>query len=165
MLFLRQQSSYYIDTLAKSRPDARCFLRGDKTHPDLAGKALFFQTKEGVLLQVEVIGLPAKPGRCDGGVFGFHIHAGDKCAGTPADPFAGAMGHYNPYACKHPEHAGDLPPLFEAKGRVFMVFLTDRFTVRDVIGKTMIIHARPDDFTTQPSGNAGARIACGVIRR
>ena len=43
--------------------------------------------------------------------------------------------------------------------------LTDRFSINDVIGKTVIIHAKPDDFTTQPSGNSDGKIACGVIKR
>ncbi|MBP3600475.1 MAG: superoxide dismutase family protein [Clostridia bacterium] len=56
-----------------------------------------------------------------------------------------------------------MPPLFEVNGRAFSVFLTDRFSVPQILGKTVIIHALPDDFTTQPSGNAGEKIACGII--
>ena len=65
----------------------------------------------------------------------------------------------------HPYHAGDLPPLFGSGGVAVSVFLTDRFHLEDIIGKTVIIHSSPDDFTTQPSGNAGAKIACGEIKR
>ena len=75
------------------------------------------------------------------------------------------MKHYNPHGCDHPYHAGDLPPLFETSGLALSAFLTDRFTVDEVIGRTVIIHDQPDDFTTQPSGNSGTKIACGVIRR
>ena len=82
-----------------------------------------------------------------------------------ADPFAGAMSHYNPKGCEHPYHAGDLPPLFGNGGSALSLFLTNRFSVREITGKTVIIHDRPDDFTTQPSGNSGTKIACGVIER
>lgn len=81
------------------------------------------------------------------------------------DPFSNAMAHYNPENCPHPYHAGDMPPLFGNQGYAFLMFLTDRFMVRNVIGKTVIIHDNPDDFTTQPSGNSGAKIACGVIQK
>ena len=67
--------------------------------------------------------------------------------------------------CEHPNHAGDLPPLFGNNGFALSLFLTNRFTVDEVIGRTIIIHDHPDDFTTQPSGNSGTKIACGVIRR
>ncbi len=73
--------------------------------------------------------------------------------------------HYNPGGCEHPRHAGDLPPLFGNDGAAVSLFLTSRFSVEDVIGKTVIIHDSPDDFTTGPSGNAGEKIACGVIRK
>ena len=63
------------------------------------------------------------------------------------------------------DHAGDLPPLFGNHGFAFAVFLTDRFSVREVLGKTVIVHLKPDDFTTQPSGSAGEKIACGEIRK
>jgi Cu-Zn family superoxide dismutase len=80
------------------------------------------------------------------------------------DPFSEAMTHYNPNNCLHPFHAGDLPPLFGSRGYAFSVFLSDRFSLSDVLGKTVIIHGNPDDFTTQPSGNAGEKLACGVVK-
>lgn len=65
----------------------------------------------------------------------------------------------------HPKHAGDLPPLLECKGQAYLSVKTDRFTVDEIIGRTVIIHSDSDDFSTQPTGNAGRKIACGVIRR
>ena len=58
-----------------------------------------------------------------------------------------------------------MPPLFSNKGYAFMIFLTDRFKVDEIIGKTVIIHSMPDDFKTQPSGDSGMKIACGVIEK
>ena len=107
---------------------------------------------------------PQMPGRsCRGAIFGFHIHSGSQCGGNMQDPFADAGEHYNPNGCMHPYHAGDMPPLFGNNGYAFQIFLTDRFTVNDIIGKTVIIHSEPDDFRTQPGGNSGSRIACGQI--
>ena len=77
--------------------------------------------------------------------------------------FANTMGRYNPDMCMHPYHAGDMPPLFANNGHAFMMFLTDRFTINEIIGKTIILHSEPDDFHSQPSGNSGNKIACGVI--
>lgn len=65
----------------------------------------------------------------------------------------------------HPDHAGDLPPLMRSNGNAFSAVVTDRFTPSDIVGRTVVIHSNPDDFSTQPSGNAGKKIACGVIRR
>jgi Cu-Zn family superoxide dismutase len=163
--FLSQRAKYYIDVINGAKPDAKAELRGSTAYPDVIGKANFYQTKDGVLLSVEVMGLPTNSDPCAGGVFGFHIHEGASCTGTAEDPFADTKGHYNPHSCKHPNHAGDLPPLFETKGRAFMVFLTGRFAVKEIIGRTILIHNAPDDFTTQPSGNSGKKIACGKIRK
>ena len=91
-----------------------------------------------------------------------HIHEGGACTG---DGFADTGGHYNPAGADHPCHAGDLPPLFATGGgRAELRVLTDRFSVREIIGRTVVIHSGPDDFTTQPAGNAGSKIACGVIQ-
>ena len=128
------------------------------------GVVRFFQTVHGVLVAVDVNGLPTMYKTCENSVFGFHIHGGNQCTGDINDVFSNAMSHYTSVNCNHPEHSGDLPPLFANHGFAFSVFLTNRFSLRDVIGKTMIIHEKPDDFITQPSGNAGKKIACGVIK-
>lgn len=163
--FLSQRAKYYIDMIHGKKPDAKAEIKGSGAYPDIIGKANFYQTKDGVLLSVEVAGLPAGGNQpCAGGIYGFHIHEGESCTGSMEDPFADTKGHYNPRGCQHPDHAGDLPPLFAAQGRAFMVFLTGRFTVTDIIGRTIVVHHAPDDFTSQPSGNSGKKIACGEIR-
>lgn len=138
-------------------------LSGSAAYPDIAGLVRFYQTPYGVLVAAEASGLPAGTEPCGGRIFGFHIHSGEQCAGDAADPFAAALGHYDPDGCPHPEHAGDLPPLFSNRGYSFQTLLTDRFSVREIVGRTVIIHAAPDDFTSQPAGNAGQKIACGRI--
>ena len=75
-----------------------------------------------------------------------------------------ALTHYNPRGCPHPAHAGDFPPLLANRSYALQVFLTDRVTLSEIIGRTVIIHAEPDDFTTQPGGSAGKKIACGQIQ-
>ena len=153
----------YVSVLQR-RPNAWAIMEGSAGYPGISGMVCFYQTRSGVLVAAEVSGLPAGAEPCGDRVFGFHIHSGEECAGDVADPFAAALGHYDPDGCPHPEHAGDLPPLFSNRGYAFAVFLTDRFSVREIVGRTVIIHSAPDDFTSQPSGNAGTKIACGRIR-
>ena len=145
-------------------PAAIAELRGSPAYPDIRGMVSFYQTPLGVVLTTEVGGLPYKVGSCNGSIFAFHIHDGGSCNGDATDPFANSGKHYNPNNCLHPQHAGDLPPLFGNDGYAWSSVLTNRFSVAEIINKTVIIHSKPDDFTTQPSGNAGAKIACGVIR-
>ncbi|MBR7112572.1 MAG: superoxide dismutase family protein [Clostridia bacterium] len=83
------------------------------------------------------------------------MHEGARCEVSGSDPFGAAGGHYDPTGCAHPYHKGDLPPLFGADGYAFSAVLTNRITVREIVGKAVIIHAGLDDFTTQPAGNAG----------
>ena len=99
-----------------------------------------------------------------GTFFGSIVGRSANRIGNAEDPFADALTHYNPNDCEHPNHAGDLPPLFDNSGYSFQTVLTNRFTVKEIIGKTIIIHAMPDDFKTQPSGDSGMKIACGKIR-
>ena len=146
-----------------NRPTARAHIQGSPDYPRLNGTVAFYQTELGVLVSAEVFGLPAPAEPCQSPIFGFHIHSGTDCSGNASDPFADALTHYNPENCPHPYHAGDMPPLFGNDGYAFMLFLTDRFTIPEIIGKTVIIHDKPDDFTTQPAGNSGTKIACGVI--
>lgn len=120
------------------------------------GTVRLLQRRDGVLITAEIAGLPQS------GFFGFHIHEGKSCGGTK---FSETGGHYNPQNTAHPEHAGDLPPLLSAGGKAYLSVLTNRFSLAQVMGRTVVIHSGPDDFTTQPAGNSGEKIACGVIRR
>lgn len=124
--------------------------------PKLRGTARFRQTRDGVLVNLTVCGLP----EMETGFFAVHIHAGTDCGGTD---FSGTGGHYDPQNLPHPRHAGDLPPLLGCHGKGMLCVLTDRFRLRDIVGRTLVIHMGPDDFRTQPAGNAGEKIACGVI--
>lgn len=158
-------SGIHLPSLLCGRPQAIAGMKGSESYPDVSGKVRFFQTRKGVIVCAGICGLPRDGQPCRERIFGFHIHAGTDCGGSGDDPFANALSHYNPEDCDHPYHAGDLPPLFGNDGYALSLFLTNRFSVDEIIGKTVIIHAHPDDLKTAPSGNSGAKIACGVIRR
>lgn len=145
-------------------PQAFARIRGSDKYSNIFGVSQFTQLTRGVLITSRINGLPYSDENCNYGVFGFHIHEGKSCTGNSEDAFADTKAHYNPDNCPHPYHRGDLPPLFGNKGYAYMSLLTDRFTLSEIIGKTIVIHLHPDDFTTQPSGNSGEKIACGVIK-
>ncbi len=141
-----------------TRPAAVARVRGE-TPEGPAGTVSFYPARAGALVVADIAGLPGG-GDCASGVFGFHIHEGASCGG---DDFSETKGHWNSTPCGHPYHTGDLPPLFSCGGRAYLAVLTGRFRVSDVIGRTVVIHSQSDDFTTQPSGNAGTKLACGEI--
>lgn len=152
-----------LGSIFNKQPEAIAFVRGSADYPNINGRVLFYNTRQGVIVFTVVTGLPISSDKCKGSVFAFHIHSGAACTGNPQDPFAGVGAHYNPQNCPHPFHAGDMPPLLGNNGYAMSLFLTDRFTIDEIIGKTVIIHKNPDDFAIQPSGNAGIKIACGEI--
>lgn len=155
-----ENEQFSVLFVLRRRPDAVCVLKGGKEYPCLRGTVKFYQTKSGAVVYAQTDGLPEEK-ECGEKFFGFHIHSGGSCGGD--DMFSLSGSHYNPDGCPHPCHSGDMPPLLGSGGRAVLIFLTDKFSVNEVIGKTVIIHSKPDDFTTQPSGNAGDKIACGVI--
>lgn len=129
-----------------------------------AGTVMFTQLGDGsVEVMANLTGVPP-------GVHGFHIHEKGDCG----DNGNAAGGHYNPAGTAHgapsadPHHAGDFGNVTaDAAGKVSVRFTTRSITVADgpntAIGHAVILHGNPDDMTTQPSGNAGPRIACGVV--
>lgn len=156
----------YLNTLLYDMPAAYATIQGSREYPKLHGIVRFYPIVGGILVNPEIYGLPVQNPICSNHVFGFHIHEGTSCTGTEADPFANADGHYNPGGCEHPAHAGDMPPLFATHdGFSWSVFLSDRFKWGDILGHTVIVHRNPDDFTSQPSGNSGAMIGCGMIEK
>jgi Cu-Zn family superoxide dismutase len=107
------------------------------------------------------------------GEFGFHIHEVGDCSSGDG---MSTKGHFNPHGKQHAahsageRHAGDLPSLkSDGAGNATLTADLDIITVRpgpaSIVGRGLIVHVQPDDFKTQPTGNAGARSACAVIRR
>lgn len=144
----------------KLKPDAFSVISGNDDNHRMYGTVYFYKTPfGGTLVEAEVDGLPVNP---DNPVsfYGFHIHENGNC--TP--PFDQTGGHFNPSSAPHPDHAGDLVPLLGNYGYAYLVFYTERFNVDDITGRSVVIHENPDDFTTQPSGNSGTKIGCGVIQ-
>ena len=136
--------------------------KGNKTF----GEATFEQSDGKVHVVIYVQGL--KPGQ----EHGMHIHEVGDCSSGDG---MSTKGHFNPFGKPHgnhasaERHAGDLPPLKADKdGRGKVDVELDVITVAavpaSIVGRGLIVHADPDDFKTQPTGNAGPRIACGVIR-
>jgi Cu-Zn family superoxide dismutase len=132
------------------------------------GTMTLSQTPHGVLVSGELTGAPA-------GVHAVHFHDVGRCE----PPFTSAGGHFNPTQRTHgfrtPSgyHAGDLPNFTAPPaGNVRVDLFSDRVTLGtgptsllDVDGSSIVIHATADDYATDPAGNSGARVACGVITR
>jgi len=136
--------------------------KGSKTF----GEATFEEVGGKVQVSVFVQGLKPESEH------GFHIHEVGDCSSGDG---MSAKGHFDPFGKPHgnpstsARHAGDLPALKAAKdGRARLNVTLDLITLGhgtgNIIGRGLIIHADPDDFKTQPTGNTGARIACGVIK-
>lgn len=148
---------------------AVAYMLGSPEYPCIRGTVWFRDVVGGTCVTVQVRGLPlyqpAPPGGNPIGPHGFHLHECGNCSvGNPNDPFLAAGGHWNPDGQPHGHHAGDFPVLFSNNGFAEMSFFTDRFKVSEIIGLAVIIHENPDDYRTQPSGNSGVRIACGVVQ-
>ena len=141
-----------------SQPTAAACIHGGEGYPGIFGKATLTPCKKGTLITVRLRGLP----NTETDFFALHIHEGADCRGQG---FPNTGGHYDSRGREHPVHAGDLPPLLSCGGEAYLSVLTERFCVSEVIGRTLVVHSQPDDFRTQPSGNAGTRIACGVIHQ
>lgn len=133
------------------------------------GQAMLTQTAQGVKVSVEAANLPS-------GAHGIHFHETGKCEGPD---FKTAGAHFNPFGKKHgflvPEgpHVGDLPNIeVDANGKVKTEFTTRLVTLEKgkpnsllkAGGAALVIHEKADDYITDPAGDAGNRIACGVIQ-
>lgn len=141
-----------------------------------AGSATLTSAANGVEIAIEVQGMAP-------GAHGFHIHTNGACAPGPDAasgqmvPFGAAGGHFDPYATRnhgrpgqsaHEAHAGEMPNiLVGADGRGTLRYTHTQVTLTpgptSVLGRTLVVHEREDDYASNPAGNSGARIACGVI--
>lgn len=132
----------------------------------VSGSARFEPVSDGVRVVVEVAGL------APGSEHGFHVHEKGDCSSGDG---MSAGGHFNPTGMPHGSagaamhHAGDLPSLkADAGGVARLNFVSSSIALSgptSVVGRGLIVHRDPDDFTTQPTGNSGPRLACGVIAK
>jgi Cu-Zn family superoxide dismutase len=131
---------------------------------DVKGTVTFTQTDNGVRVVAEITGL--KPGE-----HGFHIHEKGDCSAPDA---SSAGGHFNPTGMPHggpdsdQHHLGDMGNITaddSGKATLDRVFsFLEMSGQNSIVGHAVIVHEGKDDFTTQPTGNAGARLSCGVIK-
>ncbi|WP_232351633.1 superoxide dismutase family protein [Inhella proteolytica] len=127
------------------------------------GLVMFHAKGEDLMVHVKASGF------APGSMHGFHVHDKGNCA---SPDFSSAGGHFNPGAHPHgpqdaARHAGDMPNLqADAQGKVDQKFVLKGAKLQGetgLVGRAVIVHADADDFKTQPTGNSGARMACGVI--
>lgn len=131
------------------------------------GVVTFFEWPDGsVDIEISLSNVPP-------GVHGFHIHQNGDCSAADG---SSAGGHFSPHGMPHgapmdgQKHAGDLGNVTANRnGRVSTTVRSHALTVHQgmnsVVNRAVVLHADPDDLSSQPSGNAGARIACGVVSR
>ncbi|PKN09264.1 MAG: superoxide dismutase [Deltaproteobacteria bacterium HGW-Deltaproteobacteria-8] len=148
-----------LSACAFKNPGAEAVLKPTRGNT-AAGTMTFSQQGEGVLIKGHLTGLAP-------GAHGLNIHEIGDCAK--------AGGHFNPFGKRHGDlsrpdhHAGDLPMLVAGSdGTARFTALMDGISLEygpgNILGRSIIVHARPDDFTTQPTGNSGPGVACGVIK-
>ncbi len=151
----------FLYLLQTNHPQAMAWVRGGSQAPRLSGLVKFYDTPYGgILVEAEIFGLPNVSTAGSSNFYAMHIHDAGDCS----HGFARTGDHYNPTASPHPDHAGDLVPLLGNQGYAWTSFYDKRFSIEDIMGRSVIIHSQPDDFTTQPSGNSGTKIGCGIIR-
>lgn len=154
--------------LAVSCTTTKTYTINSKSGTDTQGTAKFTQTGKTVELDMNVYKLTPN------GTHAAHIHEFGDCSATDA---SSAGGHWNPTSHQHGKwgmgehHAGDLGNLkADSKGVARLVMKTDKWCIgcaeetKNIVGKSIVIHAKPDDFKTQPTGNAGGRVGCVEIK-
>ena len=151
------------DTMAKS---IKVKLQGAPDDSDFAGTLTITPEADGVRIVADVAGVDKD------GKHGLHVHENGMCDHHPAGdakPFATAGGHFNPAGAPHacpptdPRHAGDLGNIEVSGGTGHLELFVANLTLDQLMGKAIILHGGEDDCTTQPTGNSGDRIACGVV--
>lgn len=166
-MILPIKDSGFLQQMLIMRPACYAEIKGSPAYPKLQGMLWLYPFQKGSFVIAEVFGLPMNMTdgvMCRRQFYGFHIHSGSTCTGNQQDAFANTDGHYNPNNCLHPQHAGDFPSLPGNDGYALLMFYTDQFHPEDVAGRTVVVHAMPDDFHTQPAGNSGEKVGCGEIR-
>jgi Cu-Zn family superoxide dismutase len=151
-------------TLQGAGPRAEATLE-PRSGSAVSGTVSFVTAGQKIRVEANVAGLTP-------GAHGFHVHDAGDCSAPDA---SSAKGHFNPAGKSHghhggaERHAGDMPNLVaDSAGRATLSAELDMLSLTEgpvgILKRSVVIHADPDDFTSQPAGNSGKRVACGVIR-
>jgi len=151
-------------TMDSAGPKATATLES-RSGSSVTGTVSFQSTGQKVRVVASVAGLTP-------GEHGFHVHEAGDCSAADA---TSAKGHFNPATKAHghhgsaERHAGDMPNLVaDSSGKAMLSVELDTLSLTDgptgILNRSVVIHADPDDYKTQPAGNSGKRVACGVIR-
>ena len=157
--------SEHMDAAGQSAPVQASAVLEPTQGNVVRGNVTFRQEADGgVRIIAEVSGLTPGP-------HGFHVHENGDCSSPDG---ASAGGHFNPHQTEHGKagegvhHAGDLPSLdADADGNARLDAVLHGIDLtgdHGIVGRSLIVHADPDDYITQPTGNSGARVACAVIQ-
>lgn len=159
-----EQAERAATAAAEKIPDAVAVLE-PRSGSTVAGTVRFYEEAGAVRVVADLTGLSA-------GTHGFHLHEMGDCSAADA---SSAKGHWNPGGAAHgapdapAHHAGDLGNLeADASGNAHAEKTTAAFGVSrepSALGRAVIVHEKADDLTSQPAGNAGARVACGVVQK
>lgn len=156
-----QYNNIFLQLISTGLPDAIARVHGGSLQPSLNGVVKFYDTPfDGIIIEAEFAGLPDS-NENNHNFLGFHIHENGDCSNN----FNNTGSHFNPTGASHPYHLGDLPPLLNNNGYAYTMFYDDSLTISRIIGHSVIVHSQRDDFTSQPSGDSGNKIGCGVIKK
>lgn len=141
-------------------PVASAVLKGNRSYPLIRGVVNFYIVtwQVGLFVEAEFSNLPNFPDYSPR-FFGFHIHENGDCRRN----FENTGPHLNPTGADHPYHIGDLPPVLNSNGYGFLAFYDTFLSLELIKGRSIVLHGQRDDFKTQPSGDSGDKIACGII--
>lgn len=157
-----KNNTIFSMSILSSTPDATAIIRGGDGYLGIRGIANFYQTRwrVGAMVEVEFSGLPNDTSYAPR-FLAMHIHENGDCS----NDFKNTGMHYNPTGAVHPYHLGDLPSILNSNGYAYMVFYDAFLEIPDIVNHSFVIHQKRDDFTSQPSGDSGDKIACGVIHQ
>lgn len=149
----------FLELLYREPPHAVAEIYGNKDNPSIRGLAKFYNTfEEGVLVSIEVMGLPDSPGAsCN--FFAIHIHEYGNCS----DNFNNTGGVLYLNGSTHPYHSGAMPPLMSSGGYAWTAFYDDRINISDILGRSIVIHDMHCYSQAPELADIKNKIACGII--
>ncbi|MDD2217359.1 MAG: superoxide dismutase family protein [Eubacteriales bacterium] len=154
-----ENAKIFFELLYLKSPQAIAQIYGSKEYPLLRGLAKFYSTfGEGIIISIEVMGLPNSDGATCG-FYSMHIHEYGDCS----ENFNNAGGVLFLEGSRHPYNAGALPPLMSCDGYAWMTFYDDRIGIADIIGRSIVIHDMHCYLQAPELRNNDERIACGII--